>query len=100
MVFRRRRDKQRRLTGISVSLTGASLSWETEKAERGRAREVLHRLEDHRGEGISPVRYGVALTCVSSPGTTAGPSSWELNGSLHIALTTAVAPTRTWSASV
>ncbi|GAA3797406.1 hypothetical protein GCM10022403_034130 [Streptomyces coacervatus] len=48
MVLRRRRDKKLRLTGISVSLTGASLSWDTVQAEQGRARQILHRLEDHR----------------------------------------------------
>lgn len=51
MRFRRRRDRhdtRRQLTSVSVSLTGASLSWDTERTERRRARDALHRLEDHR----------------------------------------------------
>jgi hypothetical protein len=48
MWFRRKRDTKRRFTSISVSLTGATLSWQAQETEHARARQILHHLEDHR----------------------------------------------------
>ncbi|MFI6440149.1 hypothetical protein [Streptomyces sp. NPDC050759] len=48
MWFWRKRTKKKRLTSVGVSLTGVSANWEAVKTDRGRALEVLHRLEDHR----------------------------------------------------
>ncbi|MDQ1064707.1 hypothetical protein [Streptomyces canus] len=48
MWFRRKRDKKRQFTSISVSLTGATLSWQAQETEHARARQILHHLEDHR----------------------------------------------------
>ncbi|MFL5337431.1 MAG: DUF6650 family protein, partial [Geminicoccaceae bacterium] len=36
------------MTSITVSATGAGLSWQVVEAERGRARMALQRLESHR----------------------------------------------------
>jgi hypothetical protein len=49
MRWLRRRDTKRRLTGISVSLTGATLNWQAEKSERRRAREscIIWRITGH-----------------------------------------------------
>jgi hypothetical protein len=48
MWFRRKRDTKRQFTSISVSLTGATLSWQAHETEHARARQILHHLEDHR----------------------------------------------------
>lgn len=48
MMFWRKRDRKKRLTSIGGSLTGVSMNWEVVRTDRARAREVLHRLEDHR----------------------------------------------------
>ncbi|MFE7121834.1 hypothetical protein ACFU99_41030 [Streptomyces sp. NPDC057654] len=45
---KRRRDTRPRLTGAGVSATGVGFNWQREAIDRQRAREVLHRLEDHR----------------------------------------------------
>jgi hypothetical protein len=47
-MFGRRLWRRSRLTGVSVSVSGPSLSWEFSDSERTRARDILHRLEDHR----------------------------------------------------
>jgi hypothetical protein len=48
MWFRRNRNTKRQFTSISVSLTGATLSWQAQETEHARARQILHHLEDHR----------------------------------------------------
>lgn len=59
---KRKRDTKRRFTGASISATGVGLNWQNDKSDHQRAREVLHRLEDHRmlydpyeAERIQPV---------------------------------------------
>lgn len=47
-MFGRRLWRRGRLTGMSVSASGPSLNWEFSDSERTRARDILHRLEDHR----------------------------------------------------
>lgn len=43
-----KRDTKLRLTGASISATGVGFDWQQEASDHRRAREVLHRLEDHR----------------------------------------------------
>jgi hypothetical protein len=45
---KRKRDTRLRLTGASISATGVGLNWQQETSDHRWAREVLHRLEDHR----------------------------------------------------
>jgi hypothetical protein len=45
---KRKRDTKLRLTGANISATGVGFNWQQEASDHQRAREVLHRLEDHR----------------------------------------------------
>lgn len=45
---KRRRETKRRLTGANISATGVGFNWQLEASDHQRAREVLHRLENHR----------------------------------------------------
>lgn len=47
-VVQAERNTKRQFTSISVSLTGATLSWQAQETEHARARQILHHLEDHR----------------------------------------------------
>lgn len=59
---KRERDTRLRFTGASVSMTGVGVNWQFDKSVHRQAREILHRLENHRmlydpyeAENVQPV---------------------------------------------